>query len=263
MSTVPADRIEPMRVAVLRKLARAILGAAMVVAIAWPAMGDINVDLRPELQAVQPGAEVRVGLYVVSDSDANQLMSAADIILGWDPVQVRLLGNDNTGAVPLLVSGFPSVDPYNLSETVPPQDGDGLYLAYAFGGQPVVATPAGTLLTTFRFQALGMTFGTEIRILPSAGTPVGHTIVYDGAIPGLDVSGSLGASTVVIRTCRNGDFDSDGDVDMHDFAWFQTCFTGEGGVASATCACVFDFDSDHDIDLADLDVMSSILTGPQ
>jgi hypothetical protein len=161
-------------------------------------LASINLDLRPLAQTVNLGDAVDVGLFAVSDSGVNQLMSAADVILGWNPTFLSLLGNDNTDAVPLLVSGFPATDPYGLNETVPPQDGDGLYLAYAFGGQPVAATPTGTLLTTFRFQTLVLTAETDVRVLPHAGSPVGSTVVYDGTTPGLYVTGSLGSAAVTI-----------------------------------------------------------------
>lgn len=57
-----------------------------------------------------------------------------------------------------------------------------------------------------------------------------------------------------------GDFDGDGDVDLMDFAQFDSCVTGPGGEASDPCD-VFDFDGDHDVDLADLRGMLLAFTG--
>lgn len=170
----------------------------LLLAATNPGQAAINLELRPVHQSVSLGSQVDLGLYAASDNEAGQLLSAADVILGWEPGYLDLLGNSNAGAVLLLASGFPATDPYGLNESVPPQDGDGLYIAYAFGGQPVVATPAGTLLTTFQFQAVGLTSLTTVALLPAAGSPLGHTVVYDGTVPGLNVTGTLGSATVTI-----------------------------------------------------------------
>jgi len=168
---------------------------------AWglsPVVANIGLEWRPSAQTVNVNDPVNIGLYAVSDSSADQLLSAADVIFSWDPVFLDLLGNDNTGGAPLLVSGFPAVEPYNLNESVPPQDGDGFYLAYAFLGSPVAATPAGTLLTTFQFLALAETPGTDVVVEQTGGSPQGHTAVYDGTVPALEVTGALGSATVTI-----------------------------------------------------------------
>jgi hypothetical protein len=226
MNKVTTSRIRSRYLGAFWQRVGTVFGMAMAIGVESVALGNINLDLRPLVQAVEPGDEVRIGLYAVSDSDVNQFMSAADVILGWNPNFLRLLVNDNTGAVPLMVSGFPSIDPYHLNETTPPQDGDGLYLAYAYGGQPVAATPSGALLTTLRFTALAETTATEVLILPSAGSPVGHTVVYSGAIPGLDVTGTLGVASIVIRNCGHGDIDNDGDTDMVDANLFVAVLLG-------------------------------------
>ncbi len=246
----------------MRRTLRFVLVAGIGLAAASTVRGEINLELRPPTQTAGIGETVRLGLYAVSDSDEVQSMSAADVILGWDPAYLQLLGNDDTGAVPLLVSGFPVTDPYGLNEEVPPQDGDGFYLAYAPLGRPVEATPEGTLLTTFLFDALEATEGTVVEILESAGSPVGHTVVYDGEVPGLDVTGTLGTATVVIRECRHGDFDGDGHVDLADFAAFQWCYAGVDESEIDVCVCVFDFVPDAIIDLADYAEFASRITGP-
>lgn len=202
------------------------LGWAIIAFLPNLVQANINLELRPVVQGAEPGSEVQIGLYAVSDSSANQLMAAADVIIGWDPAYLHLLGKTDVGAVPLLVSGFPYPDPYNLNEVVPPQDGDGFYIAYAYGGQPVAATPAGALLTTFRFQALAETPATQVLILPSAGSPLGHTVVYDGTTPGLGVTGTLGSATVAIRYCGDGDVNGDGHVDLDDVSYFVAVLLG-------------------------------------
>jgi len=60
------------------------------------------------------------------------------------------------------------------------------------------------------------------------------------------------------------DADEDGDVDQNDFAIFQLCFTGTGGVIPSVpnyCGC-FDRDGDTDIDSADFVAFQDCATGP-
>ncbi len=176
--------------------------AAVIVigSIGWavPALANINLEFRPPSQNVVTGNTANIGLYAVSDDETDQLLMSAQVIIAWDPSFLQLLGIDHTGAVPLESSEFPANDPFNLNEVVPPQDGDGLYVALAPLGDPVAATPEGTLLTTFQFLTLAETPQTAVDILECAGDPEGHTIVYDGTVPNLDVTGTLTGAIVVI-----------------------------------------------------------------
>jgi len=63
--------------------------------------------------------------------------------------------------------------------------------------------------------------------------------------------------------CEWDDLDSDGDVDLGDFARFQTCFTGSGGTFVDPACCLFDLEPDGDIDLDDYAEFRSRFTGPQ
>lgn len=58
-----------------------------------------------------------------------------------------------------------------------------------------------------------------------------------------------------------GDFDGDCDIDLHDVAALQTCFTGSGGPPGAACAAG-DFDGDDDIDGDDWWLFADEMTGP-
>lgn len=57
------------------------------------------------------------------------------------------------------------------------------------------------------------------------------------------------------------DHDADGDVDMQDFGWFQTCMSGSL-VAPPTfgCRCA-DFDGENDVDQADFEIFYGCLSG--
>jgi hypothetical protein len=225
---------------------------------AVPAKAAINLEWRPVSQSVQTGDTVYLGLYAVSDSDADQLLAAADVYFSWDPAYMRLLALDDTGAVSLLFSGFPASDPCNTNEEVPPQDGGGYYLAWANLGSPVPATSSGTLLTTFEFEALAEITETEVVILDSVG-PQCNTVVWDGTIPNTDVTGTLGSVAVTILggqpTCVCGDIDgSAGFVDLNDFATFAICFGLSAPNPPGCDALAFvcsDMDANNQVDLND------------
>ena len=59
-----------------------------------------------------------------------------------------------------------------------------------------------------------------------------------------------------------GDFDGDCDLDLHDVASLQTCFTGAGGGISGSACATGDFDSDDDIDGDDWSLLADEMTGP-
>jgi hypothetical protein len=175
-----------------------ILALGVALAASCPAIADINVELRPDNQTVAVNETVNLGLYVVSDDTTVQLMSAAEIIFTWNPTYLQLLGVDNTGGAPLM--NFPPFPDYlPLNEADPPQDGNGMYIALAFGGQPVAATPAGTLVTTFQFKAKAVTPGTPVDLPATHADPSGTTVVWDGTIPNFPVTGTLTGAIVVIE----------------------------------------------------------------
>lgn len=60
-----------------------------------------------------------------------------------------------------------------------------------------------------------------------------------------------------------GDHDGDGDIDLYDQAWLQTCFSGDGFGHTGDMGCeVFNFDNDDDVDLTDYAELYSRLNGP-
>jgi hypothetical protein len=233
----------------------ALFCALIVGHYAAPGQALINLEWRPMSQTTQVDDVVEIGLYAVSDDpETDQLMSAMDVIFAWDPVYLEFLGLDCTGCPPWLFSGF-SNDPFGLNETIPPQDGDGLYTALAPLGVPVAATPGGTLVTTFQFRARAVTDETWVEILEEAGSPLGRTIVYDGTVPGLDVTGTLGSAQIVIvcQLCP-GDLDNDGDIDLADLAQLLSNY----GTTSGAAPNNGDMDCDGDVDLTDLAALLAV-----
>ncbi|MCB9849942.1 MAG: hypothetical protein H6817_04480 [Phycisphaerales bacterium] len=80
--------------------------------------------------------------------------------------------------------------------------------------------------------------------------------------PGDPVEAGLDAFNVTAFTCTevgNGDFDSDGDVDLYDFAALQACWLEP----SMTPTCEpGDLNGDDVLDATDIDVFTQILSGP-
>lgn len=174
------------------------IGALAFFASSAAAEIEVNLEWRPADQTVNVGDTVNIGLFAVADDpDLSQSMAAMDVIIFWDAMYLQLLGIDDTGGPGWLTSGFPN-DPYGLNEAIPPQDGDGLYTAFAQFGDPVYATPEGALVTTFQFSALAETAGAALEILESAGLPLFETIVYSGDTPNLAITGTLGSALVTI-----------------------------------------------------------------
>ena len=59
----------------------------------------------------------------------------------------------------------------------------------------------------------------------------------------------------------SGDYDSDGDVDLEDFYFFQECVSNSGPDVDAGPGCRFaDFDADSDVDLADVAALQGVFT---
>ena len=160
-----------------------------------PRLDTISFEWRPSADTVNVGDTVDLGLYLVADSGGPGLFSSFDMIFEWDASHLLMLDRDDTGMPPLWIYGF-LADPYGLNEADPPLDGDGLFAATAYPGQPISVSPSGTLITTFRLQALTPTPSTMLSIVPSGGTPVGETFIADQ--DGYRVTGTLGSASVTI-----------------------------------------------------------------
>jgi hypothetical protein len=158
----------------------------------------INLEWRPDAPTVDVGDPVALGLWAYTNPEELQLFRALDMVFTWDPTYLQLDGLDDSGAVELLSSGFPPNDAYGLNETVPPQDGDGYYRAWAPLGNPIEVSPGGILLTTFEFTALAPTDGTLVDIAVSGGSPVLDTTIWGGPDANTIVTGTLGETWVQI-----------------------------------------------------------------
>ncbi len=104
--------------------------------------------------------------------------------------------------------------------------------------------------------------------LPDGNAYVRSTIdaIVNNANPntGWQVGGPETFATVGNPLSANpaADFDKDGDVDLTDFASFQTCFNGPNRPSAAPNCLQADFDGDADVDLADFGAFQACFNGP-
>jgi hypothetical protein len=71
------------------------------------------------------------------------------------------------------------------------------------------------------------------------------------------------ASGILHDGCpRHADLDADGDVDLGDFATFQTCFNGPNQAPARGGCAAADLDADGDVDLADFATFQTCFNGP-
>ncbi|MEI7876299.1 MAG: dockerin type I domain-containing protein [Planctomycetota bacterium] len=176
---------------------------------------------------------------------------AIDCILQWNPKQLQLQGLVNTGSVPLLSSYFPTVanDYTGINEAIPPADGNALYYALAPLGNPVQVPLTGVQVVTFRFKVRAAFAKSTVSIAPTLTVrTVADTIVYDGTVPGLDVTGTLSSASIVQATPCPSDLDGNGTVTSSDLALL---LNGWGSPGTA------DINGSGLVDAADLSILLS------
>jgi hypothetical protein len=99
--------------------------------------------------------------------------------------------------------------------------------------------------------------GTQFTIL-TAGSVTGTFASISG--PGAYALTYNPQSVVMTVQSMPGDYDDDGDIDLHDYSSFPDCMSGPKGAAgfvppSVTCREVFDMDWEGDVDVVDFAVL--------
>lgn len=184
-------------------------------ALGTPTLADsqINLSLVGPIGNVTTNQTIDVKLRATRQPIASLIgegFVAIDMVLGWNPNDLQLLGLTQSGSVQLLSSQFPSPasDYTGLNESSPPADGDALYSAFAPLGSPVLVPLNGVQVTTFRFKVKRHFESTQVRILPTlTRLATADTAVYDSMIPGLNVLGTLAPATVTTPCITDADGD--------------------------------------------------------
>lgn len=234
-------------------------GLVLTCCVVGSARAAVNLELRPEYSPVAVGGVARIQLVAINDSSSPQAIAAIDVVLHWNALALGQISVDNNGPYGWIVSGFlPEPDGINLAT----DDGDAVHTALASPAPPATIAAHGELLvTTFEFDVLSATPSTPIEIVPSQGQ-FAQTRVLAPIPEQTNVFGEAAGTSVTSVACASADFDSDGDVDLVDFAAFQRCFTGEGVAAGEVCECLFDFAPDGDVDNADYQEFYLLISGP-
>jgi hypothetical protein len=192
--------------AVRRPLAAAVGATAL---LSLSAHANIDLELRLESNNPQVGDVIEIGLYAVSDQEANQELRGIEAVFAWNPAVLEFLQHVDPQTYVWSVIGFP--DPFGVNEADPPADGDGLYSMIQFPSG-INATPGGVLVTTFEFEVLQEAV-TSVSIQSDAingGTA--STCVFDPVLPNTCITGELGVLQVTIgNPCAGNPTDSDGD----------------------------------------------------
>ncbi len=188
-----------------------------VILLGAAAQADVDLEWQVENQGAPVGETVRIDFYAVADNGGgSEPFVSLQAIVVWDPDFLRLLGvDDSDSPYDWMLSGFPSdAHADGLNDTF--DDGDAYYAALANFGELPEATPEGLLVTTFEFEALAATEGTDVVLLAEYGD-YSVTAVYDDEVPGYNIVGDLGSATVEISSAGCvGDIDGDGDTDHSD-----------------------------------------------
>jgi len=237
---------------------RAVQGLVVALAAVLPTTVASAQDAVIDIELIGPTGTVGIGetidvKVVLRRSGLDSLLPAGhsfmalDLIFGWDPKHVELMGLSQAGAVTLMASYFPSVaaDYTGINEANPPKDGDCLYYALAPIGTSVPVTEAGVLVTTFKFKVVGEFVDTFVDVIPQLTVDfTANTVVYDGVVPALPVTGAFTSAVIHQLPPCPADLDGNGQVDGGDLGMLLGVWgTGTGPA---------DFNGDGRVDGSDL-----------
>jgi hypothetical protein len=160
--------------------------------------GEVALMLVPTQSTVNRGELVEIGLFAVSDDGKDQALAAMDVVLTWDPSVLGFDQFEDSGPVRWLLSGFLGDSGLDgLNNTL--DDGDGMYTALSGLATPALVTPAGLLVTTFRFTAIEAAKSTEVRIETSLGN-FSTTRIFGADFVNQLVTGELTGAKVEVRS---------------------------------------------------------------
>lgn len=158
------------------------------------------------LSLVSPTMPLNIGEQFSVDvwafpSAAPEGMLSFQMIFSWQPETLHLNGFSNPSGVAYTALGFLR-DPYGLNQTLnlntAPVDGDAILIGLGPFGSTIDVPASGLMLSRLTFTALAPATSSPVGVLPSAGSPVGSTVVYGSAGANVDVTGALVGTTVQV-----------------------------------------------------------------
>ena len=173
------------------------LASLAVPLCASTAAASVNLALEPTTQIVGLGATVNVGIYAFASTSAPESLGSFQMIFSWNPAILQLAGTSAVGGSSFLSSGF-FHDPYGINESSLPSDGSAIFFGLGQLGGSTIVPASGVLLSTLVFTAIALSPPTPVSILPSAGSPIGQTVVYDGTTPNTNITGTLAGASVQV-----------------------------------------------------------------
>jgi len=121
--------------------------------------------------------------------------------------------------------------------------------------------------TIWSFRVVGGTVSEftdrTAELTPSSGPAIGSISSF-----GEDAAGNLyicslgGRVYAIVASGTTADFDTDGDVDLADFSFYQGCFNGPNRRYAYLQCTVADFDADNDVDVTDFATFADCFNGP-
>ena len=207
------------------------LGLAATCMLATPLLADIEVSLQTDSSGAAVGETVKFKCFFSSPTPHEYC--CATIALDWDPERLRLIGANQDGAEGTQMAWWPEMSvPWTLNEEVPPQDGTGLYIVLGALGSDQAADADGSLVTTFEFETLAPGIA-EVGLGFEGPGIEDATIVWDGVVPNLQVTGELVGGSVTVGSSSQAscpsDITGDNSVGVDDvleiFASWQAPYT--------------------------------------
>lgn len=198
----------------------------------------VDITLSPVSPTYQVGETVQIEIIASSSTCADQAAASVETILAWNPTFLRLTGKVDAPGSIWNLSEFP--DDSNLDGlnapfgNVPENDGDAFYLAFAgfILNEAAFVPEAGLVVTTLEFLALDGIVSTQIAMPLSSGFFTKTRVLGAGSSAGVDISGSIGSTSIQIIECQNGSDCNDGILCTTD-----TCTNGICANTNNTISC--------------------------
>ncbi|MCB9850011.1 MAG: hypothetical protein H6817_04830 [Phycisphaerales bacterium] len=210
-------------------------------------LSDLSVsELRADIKGVPVGVGGEIVLRI-EDSDGNYAGFVSTADGNYQSIGGTLDAPDRTGQVDNPVpDAVPN--PYRLH-----LDEHTFSVILTFSGTDTMWTSGGTIsVDNLYFAGTGLS-ADDFEV----------SVNFKNGLTTWGTDGTLTVDNINFAAAAGGnpDLDNDGDVDLHDYAAFQGCFTGVGVPPVSGCEDA-DIDGDGDVDLTDLASFVNDLTGP-